>query len=159
MTALAANAVKKCAGKFRGQLLLYEATPAVNVSGATKVNWALSTQRVNVSLTEPIRDTIKRFARATDLHLGSIGFTDSTVNADINVQSPLQLSGLVRVRLPACGGCRLSDGVSGIAQVDLSPDRTAPHRAASLQKLVALGLRMTAGPFLLGMMDLIDFDA
>ncbi len=135
MTALVANTVKKCAGQFRGQLLLYEATPAVNVSGtlksvagscematsvpwnglseqvfrnaradalqvrfrgelidgkvARKVNWALSTQRVNVLLTEPIRDTIKRFARATDLHLGSIGLTDSTVNADINVQSPL----------------------------------------------------------------------
>ena len=89
MTAFVANAVKKCAGQFRGQLLLYEATPAVNVSGATKVNWAVSTQRANVSLTEPIRDTIKRFARATDLHLGSIGLTDSVVNADINVQSPL----------------------------------------------------------------------
>ena len=158
MTALAANAVKKCSGQFRGQLLLYEATPAVNVSGATKVNWALSTQRVNVSLTEPIRDTIKRFARATDLHLGSIGFTDSTVNADINVQSPFAAL-RPGSRAPASWRCRLSDGVSGIAQVDLSPDRTAPHRAASLQKLVALGLRMTAGPFLLGMMDLIDFDA
>ena len=101
MTALEANTVKKCAGQFRGQLLFYESTPAVDVSGATKVNWAVSTQRANVSLTEPIRDTIKRFARATDLHLGSIGLTDSTVNADINVQSPLQLSGLVRVRLPA----------------------------------------------------------
>jgi hypothetical protein len=132
---LAANTVKKCAGQFRGQLLLYEAAPAVNVSGALKsvagvcematsvpwsglseqvfrnaradalqvrfrgelidgkaarkVNWAVSTQRVNVSLTEPIRDTIKRFARATDLHLRSIGLTDSTVNADINLQSPL----------------------------------------------------------------------
>jgi len=122
-------------GQFHGQLLLYEATPAVNVSGtlksvaggcematsvpwsglseqmlrnvraaalqmrlrgelidgklARKVNWALSTQGTNVSLTEPIRDTIKRFARATDLHLRSIGLTDSIVNADINVQSPL----------------------------------------------------------------------
>jgi len=33
---LAANTVKKCAGQFRGQLLLYEATPAVNVSVTLK---------------------------------------------------------------------------------------------------------------------------
>ena len=100
MTALAANAVKKCAGQFRGQLLFYESTPAVDVSGATKVNWAVSTQRANVSLTEPIRDTIKRFARATDLHLGSIGLTDSVVNADINVQSPLEFD--LRVLRATC---------------------------------------------------------
>jgi hypothetical protein len=114
MTALVANAVKKCAGQFRGQMLFYEATPPVNVSGtlksvagvcematsmpwsglpeqvfrsaradalqvrfrgelidgkaATKVNWALSARKADVVLTEPIRDTIKRFARATDLH-------------------------------------------------------------------------------------------
>ena len=135
MTALAANTVKKCAGQFRGQLLLYEATPAINVSGslksvagacematsvlwsglseqvfrnaradalqvrfrgelidgkvARKVNWAVSARKADVLLTEPIRDTIKRFVRATDLHLGSIGLTDSTVNADIIVHSPL----------------------------------------------------------------------
>jgi DNA-binding phage protein len=49
----------------------------------------LSARKGDVLLTEPIRDTIKRFARATDLHLGSIGLTASTVNAAINVQSPL----------------------------------------------------------------------
>ena len=132
---LAASTVKKCAGQFHGQLLLYEATPAINVSGtlksvaggcematsvtwsglseqvfrnaradalqvrlrgelidgklARKVNWALSARKGDVLLTEPIRDTVKRFARATDLHLASIGLKDSTVNVDINVQSPL----------------------------------------------------------------------
>ena len=67
--------------RFRGEL--------IDGKAATKVNWALSARKADVVLTEPIRDTIKRFARATDLHLGSIGLTDSTVNADINVQSPL----------------------------------------------------------------------
>ena len=36
-----------------------------------------------------IKLKLKRFARATGLHLGSVGLTDSTVNADIVVQSPL----------------------------------------------------------------------
>lgn len=132
---LSANTVKKCAGQYRGQLLFYEATPAINVSGTlksmagacemtatvpwnglseqvvrnargdvlqvrfrgeliagkavTKVNWALSAPKANVLLTEPMRDTLKRFAKATDLHIGSIGLKASTVNADINLQSPL----------------------------------------------------------------------
>lgn len=132
---LSANAVKKCAGQYRGQVLFFEATPAVNVSGTlksvagacemttsipwsglseqvfrqargdvlqvrfrgeliagkavTKVNWALSAPKADVLLTEPMSDTVKRFAKATDLHVGSINLKASTVNADINVQSPL----------------------------------------------------------------------
>lgn len=144
---LATNAVKKCAGQFRGQLLVYEATPAVNVFGAlqavagvcematsvpwsglpeqvlrnaradalqvrfrgelvdgkaaTRVNWTLSALKADVVLTEPIRDTIKRFAMAPDMHLRSIGLTDSTVSVDINVQSPLAFD--LRVLRATCG--------------------------------------------------------
>ncbi len=115
---LPANMVKVCAGQYRGQVLFYEAAPAINVTGTlkpiagacemaasvpwsalpeqlirnargdvlqvrlrgelnsgkavTRVNWVLSAPKANVVLTEPIKDTIKRFAKATDLHLSSI---------------------------------------------------------------------------------------
>lgn len=127
--------VKKCAGQYRGQLLFFEATPAINVAGAlksvagacemafsvpwnglseqvigrargdvlqvrfrgqltagnavTKVNWALSAPKADVLLTEPMKETVKRFANATDLHMGSISLKATAVNADISVQSPL----------------------------------------------------------------------
>lgn len=132
---LSANTVNKCADQYRGQVLLYEATPAINVSGilkfkdgackmaasipwsglseqvfrnargdvlqvrfrgdliagktVTKANWALSARKADVLLTEPMSDTVKRFAKATDLHMGSISLKAPTVSAEINVQSPL----------------------------------------------------------------------
>ena len=132
---LTAEAVKKCAGTYRGVMQFYEATPGVNVSGPlksnagaceltasvpwaalsekviqlargdmlqvrfkgdlvdgktfTKVNWMLPAPKAAVLLTEPMKNTVQRFAKATDLQLGTMGFKSSTVNADITVQSPL----------------------------------------------------------------------
>lgn len=132
---LTAEAVKKCAGTYRGVMQFYEATPGVNVSGplksnagaceltasvpwaalsekviqlargdmlqvrfkgdlvdgktVTKVNWMLPAPKAAVLLTEPMKNTVQRFAKATDLQLGTLGLKSSTVNADITVQSPL----------------------------------------------------------------------
>ncbi len=143
---LPANMVKVCAGQYRGQLLFYEAAPAINISGAlkpiagacemaasapwsalseqvirnargdvlqvrlrgelnagkavTKVNWVLSAPKANVVLTEPIKETIKRFAKATDLHLGSISLNNLTLDAEVKVQSPLAFE--VRVSQATC---------------------------------------------------------
>ena len=73
--------------RFRGDL--------TSGNTVTKVNWALSTPKADVLLAEPMKDTVKRFAKATDLHLGSIGLKVSTINVDINVQSPLAFNLLV----------------------------------------------------------------
>jgi hypothetical protein len=54
-----------------------------------KVNWAVVANKSNLILTEPMKETVKRFAKAAELSLGGISLRDSTVNADITVQSPL----------------------------------------------------------------------
>lgn len=143
---LASNAVKHCAGQFRGQVMFYDVTAATTVSGnlraaagacefstlvpwrsisekmvqqargdvlqvrffgelidgklINKVNWVVAATRANLVLTEPMKETVKRFAKATDLRMGDISLRDSTVNAGITVQSPLGFD--LRVNKIAC---------------------------------------------------------
>ena len=67
--------------RFKGDVA--EAKPV------TKVDWMLAAPRAAVLLTEPMKETVQRFAKATDLHTGAMGLKSSTVNADITLQSPL----------------------------------------------------------------------
>lgn len=143
---LSSNAVKKCAGQFRGQLKAYDVAMTVAFAGNLKsaagacelsaavpwrgisekvaqqargdvlhlsfvgelvdgksintVNWAVAATKANLVLTEPMKETVKRFARATDVQVGTISLRDSTVNADINVQSPLGFD--LRVQKISC---------------------------------------------------------
>lgn len=78
--------------RFRGDLIAGKAV--------TKVNWAASAPKAEVLLTEPMKDTVKRFAKATDLSMGSISLKASTVEAQISVQSPLAFE--LRVLQAAC---------------------------------------------------------
>lgn len=143
---LSPNTIKKCAGHFRGQLMVYDVTPALPVAGVLgftqgacelrapipwhsvtekmaqqargdalklrfagelidgksvrKVNWVVVASKSNLILTEPMKVTLKRFAKAHDLQISSIGLRDSTVNADITVQSPLSFD--LRVQRVTC---------------------------------------------------------
>lgn len=67
--------------RFRGEL--------VDGQTVTKVNWMLPVPKAAVLLTEPMKNTVQRFAKATDVQLGGLDLKSSTVNADITVQSPL----------------------------------------------------------------------
>jgi hypothetical protein len=67
--------------RFKGELM--------DGKTVTKVNWMLPAPMSAVLLTEPLKNTVQRFAKATDVQLGSLSLKSSTVNADITVQSPL----------------------------------------------------------------------
>lgn len=67
--------------RFKGDL--------VDGKTITPVNWMLPAPKAAVLLTEPMKNTVQRFAKATDMQLGSLGLKSSTLNADISVQSPL----------------------------------------------------------------------
>jgi len=61
----------------------------VNGKTTTSVNWMLSAPKPAVLLHEPMKTTVQRFAKATELQLGTLGLKSSTVNIDIQVKSPL----------------------------------------------------------------------
>jgi len=67
--------------RFKGEL--------VEGKTITPVNWMLPAPKAAVLLTEPMKNTVQRFAKATDIQLGSMGLKSSTVNADMSVLSPL----------------------------------------------------------------------
>jgi hypothetical protein len=67
--------------RFKGDL--------VDGKTITPVNWMLPAPKAAVLLTEPMKNTVQRFAKATDMQLGSMGLKSSILNADMSVQSPL----------------------------------------------------------------------
>jgi hypothetical protein len=78
--------------RFKGEL--------VEGKTITPVNWMLPAPKAAVLLIEPIKNTVQRFAKVTDIQLGSMGLKSSTVNADISVQSPLAFD--LRVLQASC---------------------------------------------------------
>jgi hypothetical protein len=57
---------------------------------AKKVDWSGTMPREAIQLAEPMKVTLRRYARATDIQLGGLGLNTTTVNAEVVVRSPLR---------------------------------------------------------------------
>lgn len=55
----------------------------------TKVDWSAPVPRAAIQFAEPMKVTLRRFARASDMRIGAIGLEATTVDAEITVRSPL----------------------------------------------------------------------
>ena len=76
--------------QMRGDLLqLRLSGDLIDGKSKRKVNWAVDATKATLILAEQMKETIKRFAKATDLQIGSVGLSESAVNTNITVQSPL----------------------------------------------------------------------
>lgn len=76
--------------RTRGDLLqLRLSGDLINGKSSQKVNWTVDATKATLILAEPMKNTVSRFAKATDLQVGRVGMRESTVNASITVQSPL----------------------------------------------------------------------
>lgn len=54
-----------------------------------KVDWAAVLPRAQIELTEPMKTTLRRFVRASDIRLGQMGLKATTVQAGVAINSPL----------------------------------------------------------------------
>lgn len=59
---------------------------------ATPVDWGAPVPRAAVGLTESMRVTLRRFVKAPEIHFGGLGVKTTTVNAEVEVLSPLQFN-------------------------------------------------------------------
>lgn len=66
----------------------------------TKVAWSAPVPRAAIQFAEPMKVTLPRFARASDMRIGAIGLEATTVDAEIVVRSPLRFH--VRVLQVRC---------------------------------------------------------
>ncbi len=80
-------------GKARADVLTVRVQgERVDGGKARKVDWGAAVPRAAVSLTESMKVTLRRFTKAPEIHLGGLGMTTTTVNADVEVLSPLRFN-------------------------------------------------------------------
>lgn len=80
-------------GKARADVLTVRVQGDRIEAGKTrKVDWGATVPRAAVQLTESMRVTLRRFTKPPEIHLGGLGVKTTTVNADVEVLSPLRFN-------------------------------------------------------------------
>ncbi len=80
-------------GKARGDVLTVRVQgERIDGGKARKVDWGAPVPRAAVGLTESMKVTLRRFTKAPEIHLDGLGMKTTTVNADVEVLSPLRFN-------------------------------------------------------------------
>ena len=80
-------------GRARGDVLAVRFQGERTEGGkAQRVEWGADVPRAAVGLSESMRVTLRRFVKAPEIHLGGLGMRTTTVNAAVEVVSPLQFN-------------------------------------------------------------------
>ena len=85
-SALPAGAVSRARADAVAVRFVGEVTDAGRTRAA---DWGATVPRAAVGLTESMRVTLRRFVREPDIHLGGLGVKTTTMNAEVEVLSPL----------------------------------------------------------------------
>jgi hypothetical protein len=80
-------------GKARGDVLTVRVLgERIEGGKSRKVDWRADLPRAAVGLAESMKVTLRRFTKAPEIHLGGLGVKTTTVNADVEVLSPLHFN-------------------------------------------------------------------